>query len=319
MNLAQASTYHRLALGTAGKSPRTITLYTTYEQRFLDFLALRKIPATYAALNPANVRQAILWQQRAGRGKRGGAVAVKMFGTTMKVWAGWLYAEGILGGNPLARLPVPAVREIERQPYTRTEVLALLEATKSSKTPLRDRLLIHLLLDTGTRIGEITSLTVDRIRLEPPQRRITVIGKGNRERSIPFGDPTAADGGETVRLLKTYLREREAFFARFPSRRTGRLLLTKQGFCLSTSGAADTIRRLGQQAGVAEAQCHRFRHSFATIYLTQYPGDEAGLRAILGHVSVDVMRTYTHLSAATIAERSGRVSPSQNWLKEGRR
>ena len=319
MDLYDAASYHALALQAAGKSPRTVALYLTYERRFLDFLETRKLAATFAALTPVNVRQAILWQQRSGRGKRGGAVAVKMFAVTMKAWASFLTTEGVLGGNPLLRLPVPAVLEIERQPYTRTEVLAFLEAAKQSRTAGRDRLLIHLLLDTGARIGELTGLEINRLQLDAAHRRLTVIGKGNRQRTIPFGDPTVPDGGETVRLLRGYLRERDAFFDRYPARITARLFLTIQGFALSVNGAEDVIRRLGWSAGIQDAVPHRFRHTFATVYLTQYPGDESGLRAILGHVSNEVMRHYLHLSAGTIAQRSGRVSPSQNWLRAGGR
>ena len=50
------------------------------------------------------------------------------------------------------------------------------------------------------------------------------------------------------------------------------------------------------------------------MYLTQYPGDEMGLRRILGHISTEVLREYVHLADATIAQRQGRVAPTTAWL-----
>jgi integrase len=67
---------------------------------------------------------------------------------------------------------------------------------------------------------------------------------------------------------------------------------------------------------VADATAHRFRHTLATLYLTRYPGDETGLRRILGHVSHELLRTYVHLASITIAQRAGRVAPTSAWLYE---
>jgi integrase len=79
------------------------------------------------------------------------------------------------------------------------------------------------------------------------------------------------------------------------------------------------IHRLGDLAGVEDATPHRFRHTFCTVYLTQYPGDELGLRRIVGHLSSDVLADYVHLAEQAIAQRAGRVAPSQNWLREANR
>jgi hypothetical protein len=68
------------------------------------------------------------------------------------------------------------------------------------------------------------------------------------------------------------------------------------------------IKRLGRAAGVENCIAHRCRHTMATHYLTVHPGDEIGLRRILGHCSNEVLSDYIHLSPATVAQRAGQAS-----------
>jgi hypothetical protein len=94
-----------------------------------------------------------------------------------------------------------------------------------------------------------------------------------------------------------------------------------------------TIKRI-EPAGVTECQCIEVaaadclyvtqdyvltHNTFCTVYLTEYPGDELGLRRIVGHLSTDVLADYVHLAEQAIAQRAGRVAPSQNWLREANR
>lgn len=76
----------------------------------------------------------------------------------------------------------------------------------------------------------------------------------------------------------------------------------------------EIVRRRGTEAGVSEPIIqHRFRHSMATWYLVEFPGDEMGLRRLLGQISDDVLRSYVHLSQQLIHQRAGRASLS-GWI-----
>jgi len=82
-----------------------------------------------------------------------------------------------------------------------------------------------------------------------------------------------------------------------------------------TPGAGNGIvKRIAELAAVDNAYAHRLRHTHATGDLTMYPGDELGLRRILGHVSKNVLADYVHFSQATIADRAGRASLAETWL-----
>jgi site-specific recombinase XerC len=86
------------------------------------------------------------------------------------------------------------------------------------------------------------------------------------------------------------------------------LLLDRRGYPIGRRAGTDIIRRLGNRAGVADAIPHRCRHTYITAYLTAHPGDEMGLRRLVGHLSRDVLADYTHLSQLAITERQQRAS-----------
>jgi integrase/recombinase XerD len=314
VDLYDAASYHQLALSAAGRSTATTRIYLLYQRRFLEYLEQRGIAPDLDALNPVNARQAVMWFQQRGQGKRGGEVATRYFLNVLKTWASFLETEGVWGDSPLRRVRRMKVRQLERQPYTRTEVNAMLQACETSRTPERDRLLLLLLLDTGARISELTGLDVQDVRADT--RTVRVLGKGNRERTVPVGVPQHPDGGPLFRALRAYLKVRELRVKRSPERAGERLLLTVQGFPLTAEGGTDIVKRLGEEAGVDGAIPHRFRHLFCTVYLTKFPGDEIGLRRIVGHLSGDVLRDYTHLAQSELARRAGRVSPTHHWLHE---
>ena len=314
VDLNDAVTVHQLALAAAGRSPQTLRLYLLYETRFLGFLRERHIPPTLDALSPINVRQAVLWFQQRHVGARHGEIATAQFLKTLKTWANFLEQEGVYQSSPLQRIKPMRVRQLERHPYTRAEVNAILHACAESRQPERDRLLVELLLRTGLRISEATGLRVQDVDLRGGYAR--VLGKGNRERAVPIRKPDVPDGGPLPRAIRAWLKVREGLARRHPERSRDRLFLTLTGYPLSGEGGTTAIKRLGAAAGVDGAIPHRFRHSYITNYLTRWPNDTLGLRRIVGHVSDDVLAVYEHLAQATLAQRAGRVDPTDDWLHE---
>src|SRR5438132_7839842 len=86
---------------------------------------------------------------------------------------------------------------------------ALWSASRQTRSPIRDEALLLLLLDTGARIGELTTLTLDKVRLDERHLVIGLHGKGRRERIVPIGDPTKPDGGPVIRALRAWLKDRQ--------------------------------------------------------------------------------------------------------------
>lgn len=311
MDLRDAVSFHQLVCGSEGRSAATQRQYLLFERTFLRYLDDAGIAPSLDALNPENVRNALAWyqQQPDRRRSRNGEVGAQTFVDILHILARFLEREGVLSDDPLRRLRRVKVSKRLRKPFTQTELLALWQACRQSAIPVRDEALFLLLLDTGMRIGEACTLTLDRVRLD--QRLIVVgdEGKGRRERLVPVGDASKRDGGRTVRALWAYLRERPD-----NPRGANRLFLGRDHYPLESAGGSDVIERLGKIAGVADAGPHRLRHSFATAYLTMFAGDEIGLRRTIGHVSKEVLSDYVHLAQTTIAQRAGQASLAETLL-----
>jgi site-specific recombinase XerD len=311
VDLRDAVSYHQLVLASEGRSVKTQRQYLIFERVFLHYLEARRIAPELDALNVTNVREALAWYraQDVSQRTRNGEVAAQAFIDIMHLLARFLEREGILEDDPLRGLRRVKVAKRLRQPYSQAEVIALWGACRQSQQPTRDEALLLLLLDTGMRIGEACALTLDKLKLDQRMVLVGEHGKGRRERVVPIGQSDKRDGGRTLRSLRRYLAERHD-----GPRAAGRLFLGRDGYPLEAGGGSDIVERLGKTAHVADPGPHRLRHTYATWYLVTYPGDEIGLRRIIGHVSREVLSDYVHFAESIIAERAGNASLAERWL-----
>ena len=309
-DLRDAVSFHQLLLSANNRSAVTQRQYLYYECLFLEFLARRTIAPSLAELNVRRVQEFMVWyrnQPQPGR-SRDGEVAVRTAAETLKRLGAVLEENEYVSINPLRKLRRPSITKFTRQPFTPQEINALWGACFRTQNPARDEALFLFLLDTGARIGEACSLRVAKLSLD--DRQATIMGKGRRERMVPIGDGQQRQGGRVVRALRRHLLlQSEGMWAESPF-----VFLGRSGQRLTPAGGNDMIKRIGALAGVANAYPHRLRHTFCTWYLTVYPGDELGLRRIVGHVSRNVLADYVHFAEATIAERAGRASLAESWL-----
>jgi site-specific recombinase XerD len=269
MNLLDAVSYHHLVLASEGRSAATQRNYLFFQRLFTQYLEAAGIAPELAALSPANVRSAGDWYRaRVNRNDpRGGERGVLGLITRLKTFARFLSGRRLSRPGTLARVRPPTVTKHMRELFTTDELQRMWAATRSTKYPLRDEALFLLLLDTGVRIGEASTLTLDRLQLDRGRIIVGAGGKSRRERIVPIGDSSEKDGGRTLRALRVYLDVR-------PDRgqSEGRVFLTREGAPLLSEGASRAIQRLGDTAGVNNPIAHRLRHTMATTYLTMNPG-----------------------------------------------
>jgi site-specific recombinase XerD len=147
-------------------------------------------------------------------------------------------------------------------------------------------------LDTGVRVDELVNLELKRLDLEA--MRAKVLGKGNKERWVRFGN-------RTQRALSRYLnlfRETESPY----------VFATLDGQVLSTNGMQNILKNVRKRSGLQRVHFHLFRHTFATNFLAQ-GGDSLELKELLGHTSLAMTQKYVHLSRVLGNTTSRRPSP----------
>lgn len=217
----------------------------------------------------------------------------------------FLFAEGLLERDVASLLDLP--RQALRLPETLDvdEVARLLAAPDTEDVlGIRDRALLELLYAAGLRVSE--ALRLDRPDVSLAEAQVRVIGKGDRERVVPIGEPA-------VDALTRYLsdvRPRWLLAAGASAEADGgAVFVTARGRRLSRMGAWRQIRRAALRAGLkAHVTPHTLRHSFAT-HLLEGGADLRVVQELLGHASITTTQLYTHLTGERIKQVYARAHP----------
>jgi integrase/recombinase XerC len=209
----------------------------------------------------------------------------------------WAVEEKLLEADPSLRLvaqkrgrSLPKVAASD----SLTELFDVLRASAAEGDPiaLRDHALLELLYGAAVRVSELCGLDLSDIDAE--RRTVRVLGKGSKERVVPFG-------GAAARALDAYLvRGRPILRARAEGRDApaggSAVFLGVRGGRLGTRAVYDVVSRvLGPELGAAVGP-HALRHSAAT-HLLDGGADLRAVQEILGHASLGTTQIYTHVSS----------------------
>ena len=197
---------------------------------------------------------------------------------------------GARESNPAEGVPAPRMPERLPRDLTVDEVFNLLDRIGGEDLAgLRDRALLEFLYGTGLRVGELVALDVGE--LDFATGTVRVMGKGRKERIVPFGTTAA-------KTLRSWLVASE------PLRRgdgdADALFLNLRGGRLSDRSVRRVLdRRLDEAAIHARVSPHALRHSFAT-HLLGSGADLRGIQELLGHASLSTTQRYTHVGTEAL-------------------
>ena len=244
-------------------------------------------------LDPDSVRHRDVRRYAAGLSQDGAApatVARKL--AAIRGLYGFLVRTGRAGSNPAELVSSPKRSEKLPTVLSTEQMRSLLEGIPA-RTPLelRDRAMLELAYSCGLRCEEIVNLDLGALDFETEQLR--VLGKGQKERILPVGEPAQ-------HALRRYLDKGRHALAGDP--RENALFLSKSGRRLSNS---DVTRRLGlwtrEAALAAGVSPHALRHSFAT-HLLEGGADLRTIQELLGHASISTTQVYTRVDAARLRD-----------------
>lgn len=272
-----------------GLSPLTISAY----RRDLGQFALSAGGAWRE--DPQPVIEFVNGLRRAGR--RPTTQARKI--AAIRSFYGFALREGIASRDVATLLDSPRPGSYLPDVLDRGDVERILAApAPDDPAGIRDAAILELLYACGLRVSELTGLDLDRLDLGGAQVR--VIGKGNKERRVPMGEP-ARD-----RIHRYLTGPRSAWTAGRP---TPAVFVSQRGKRLTREAVWRLVRRWTRAAGVeGHVTPHTFRHSFAT-HLLEGGADLRVVQTLLGHASISTTQLYTHLTGERLREVYARAHP----------
>ena len=274
-----------------GLSPNTVAGYLSDLHVLAQWSCGQGVPP--AELHRDRVTAFLVAQQGAGRAAR----SVARMASALRQFLGFLRLEGEGAAGPEAVVRPPRPPRVLPRVLTEAQVEALL-AAPDPLTPLgvRDRAWMELLYASGLRVSEMAGLTFKTVYLN--EGFLKVVGKGRKERLIPFGA-----GAE--HWMRAWLALRPSLRPREDTLFVGRLgeAITRQHFWRLIKGYA---RKAGIRPGAVSP--HVLRHAFAT-HLLDHGADLREVQAMLGHGDISTTQIYTHVHQARLRALYDRLHP----------
>jgi len=289
MRLSDAAAAYATHLADVRRlSPATVRAYAA---------DLRDLAATVGEVELADIDLETLrdWLWRATeRGDARSTIARRT--ASVRGFFAWAVDEGLVPLDPSLRLVAPKRGRTLPKVATAVVLDAVLDgagarATSGDVLALRDAAILELLYASALRVAELCSADLDD--LDRSRRTVRVLGKGSKERVVPYGDPAA-------HALDAYLtRARPVLVGRGEG--TPALFLGARGGRLGARAAYDVVSRvLAPVVGRETVGPHALRHSAAT-HLLDGGADLRTVQEMLGHASLGTTQIYTHVSAEKLA------------------
>ena len=260
------------------RSMRARNLAAKTERTYTD--ALDGLVAHAGAARLAELDRAAVQDYLADQAARYKPATVSVRFRALQQFFGWLVDEDELDANPMQRMKAPIVPLQPVAVLSPEQLRVLLKACEGKEfVPRRDSAVIRLFLDTGMRLSELSGLRVTDVDFD--QGVAHVIGKGRRERGVPFGRKTA-------QALDRYLRAR---IRHAQAGATALWLGEKSKGPMTANGVAQMVRRRGREAGLDGLHPHMFRHTFGHEWLAA-GGNEGDLMRVAGWRTREMVNRY---------------------------
>jgi integrase/recombinase XerC len=223
--------------------------------------------------------------------------------TAARVFTAWAAATGRVPSDPGSLLSSSKAHRVLPAALSRDEARRLLDAAaihagERGPTGLRDVAILEVLYATGVRVAELTGLDVDDVDTE--RRVVRVLGKGRKERSVPYGVPAGRAVDDWVRHGRPRLAVPGSGAA---------LFLGSRGRRIDQRAVRAVVHaRLAEVDGAPDLGPHGLRHTAAT-HLLEGGADLRAVQEILGHASLATTQLYTHVSTDRLRRAYSQAHP----------
>jgi integrase/recombinase XerC len=273
-----------------GRSEHTRRAYLGDLRSLFAFLGERAPDTSLAALSLPVLRSWLAAQSAAGAAR----TTLARRTSAVKTFTAWASRSELMDADPATRLQVPKARRTLPAVLRQDQALDAMSAAESGAQQgdplaLRDRLIVEMLYATGIRVSELCGLNLDDV--DSSRRLLRVLGKGNKQRMVPFGEPAC-------KALAAWLAEGRPVLADETS--GSALLVGARGKRIDPRQARTVVHQtIAAVAGAPDMGPHGLRHSAAT-HLLEGGADLRVVQELLGHSTLATTQLYTHVTVARL-------------------
>jgi integrase/recombinase XerD len=265
-----------------GLSKNTIDAYSNDLNNFLSWLNKLDIQ-DYKNISEASINEYVAYLFK--NGLKSSSVNRKI--SSLKSFYLFLIKKKVISSSPLSEIITPKKEQYLPSSMSEDEVERLLQSPNIElDIETRDKAMIEMLYATGMRISELINLKITDIDIE--RSVLKVLGKGSKERLIPFGEK-ASDS------LSYYLKKRKKSLAK-------EVFISNRGKKMTRTGFWQRIKIYLSREGLQDSiSPHTLRHAFAT-HLLNRGADLRSVQLLLGHSDLSTTQIYTHIAKQRLGE-----------------
>lgn len=286
------------------RSEKTLLNYRDVLYAFLKWIADKGKPNSLVIFeSPDHLREYMLYlkNEAIGHGKPLQASTRRLYYRVLRAFGYWLEAEEKIEKNPMKRIESPKVGKREPEDLPNEVVAGIYEGFDDSFEGIRNKAIIGVFLETGLRLDENVSLTIDQVNLETGWANI--IGKGDKERKIklsPF----------ILEALKQYVELRN------PIAKTDSLWIDINGQVFSRDGIRRMVHALNDKFPGHRIHPHLFRHVWAR-FMAESNVNLLAIAKMGGWTDLDLVQHYASaMSAEKAWEDYEHATPLNRVLKK---
>ena len=262
----------------------------------LDYLEEEGV--SYTVADTYQIREFLVWRSKGGSsGEPVSSRTMSKVITALRMFFLFLMNERLRDDDPMEL--IPHNKEPKKLPQTidYDSVEKILNAIDTSTDiGTRDRAMFELIYSCGLRVSECANLKLNRFY--PEEKRIVVIGKGDKERMVPVGDVAC-------QWLATYMEKARPTI--LEKRRSQYMFVDREREKLTREEIWHRLKKYCEKAGVY-AKVHTLRHSFAT-HLLQGGADLRSVQELLGHKDIRTTEIYTHVNTDDLMKAFDKAHP----------
>lgn len=276
------------------RSEHTVRAYIGDVRSLLGFVSTRGRESP-ESITLADLRAWLATMHGAGQSR----ATIARRAASARAFTAWCLRRGLAPVDPGQRLASPRVPKrlptvLDTEQAGRVMDAAAVMADDGDPGALRDRAIIELLYATGIRVGELCSIDLGDVDLDA--RTVRVLGKGNKERVVPFGVPAAL-------AVREWSEVRAMLAGPGPA-----LFVGSRGARIGQRAVRTIVERITTDAGGPRLAPHGLRHTAAT-HVLEGGADLRAVQELLGHASLDTTQRYTHVSVERLRATFAQAHP----------